>query len=310
MIKNMGIYNNLVNQLDKVARHNRQGSFKTKTRYYEAVKRFCGYLADEYRLQKLSNISPKHIDSYVDYMKEKGLAASTIKTDLTAIRFFHDQMANTRHDLQENSELNLTRRTFGGVDRRWSFAEFERMLAICLVNGRDDYACIACLGYYAALRIEECFKLDMAQAEKAIKTGVLIVKGKGGLVREIPIQESIRICLGKMLEVTPRGHKLFVAPDDKTHLAIKRLQNFIHYHRAEIQDVDSTRPLSYHGLRHACASNWYQVLINQGKSVYEARRQVAAWLGHGRDDVTRIYLAGLKNDCPKSGIYMYRGDGT
>ena len=36
-----GIYNTLVTQLDKLARHNRQGSFRTKDRYYEAVKRFC-----------------------------------------------------------------------------------------------------------------------------------------------------------------------------------------------------------------------------------------------------------------------------
>ena len=40
-----GIYHTLITQLDKLARHNRQGSFRTKDRYYEAVKRFCAYLA-------------------------------------------------------------------------------------------------------------------------------------------------------------------------------------------------------------------------------------------------------------------------
>ena len=43
-----GIYHTLVTQLDKLARHNRQGSFRTKYRYYEAVKRFCTYLAAHY----------------------------------------------------------------------------------------------------------------------------------------------------------------------------------------------------------------------------------------------------------------------
>ena len=43
--------------VDKLARHNRQGSFRTKDRYYEAVKRFCAYLATYYHLQKLENIS-------------------------------------------------------------------------------------------------------------------------------------------------------------------------------------------------------------------------------------------------------------
>lgn len=82
-----GIYNTLVTQLDKLARHNRQGSFRTKDRYYEAVKRFCAYLAAHYHLQKLENISGKHLVSYVLYLQERGKSASTIKTDLSAIRF-------------------------------------------------------------------------------------------------------------------------------------------------------------------------------------------------------------------------------
>ena len=82
-----GIYNTLVTQLDKLARHNRQGSFRTKDRYYEAVKRFCAYLAAHYHLQKVENISGKHLVSYVLYLQEQGKSASTIKTDLSAIRF-------------------------------------------------------------------------------------------------------------------------------------------------------------------------------------------------------------------------------
>ena len=86
--KNKGIYNALVDQLDKLARHNRQGSFRTKDRYYEAMKRFCRYLVHEYRSQKLANVSGKHLVSYVEKMQMTGKAASTIKTDLAAIRFF------------------------------------------------------------------------------------------------------------------------------------------------------------------------------------------------------------------------------
>jgi integrase len=87
---------------------------------------------------------------------------------------------------------------------------------------------------------------------------------------------------------------LFVKPDDKTHLSLKRLQNFIGYYRDRIKDPDSTRPLHFHGLRHSCAANWYRDLKEKGFSDYPARKQVATWLGHGRDDVTRIYLASLE----------------
>ena len=70
-MKKTGNYKALVDQLDRLARHNRQGSFRTKERYYEAFKRFCAFLASEYRLQKLSNISGKHLVSYVLYMQEQ-----------------------------------------------------------------------------------------------------------------------------------------------------------------------------------------------------------------------------------------------
>ena len=53
-IINIGIYLGLLAQLNKLARHNRQGSFRTKERYYEAMKRFCAFLADASRLQKLT----------------------------------------------------------------------------------------------------------------------------------------------------------------------------------------------------------------------------------------------------------------
>ena len=68
-------YENLLLQLDKLRRHNRQGSFKTRERYYEAMKRFCRFLAERYRLERLANIAPKHIFSYVYSLQESDKAA-------------------------------------------------------------------------------------------------------------------------------------------------------------------------------------------------------------------------------------------
>ena len=95
-----------------------------------AMKRFCRFLADEYHLQKLSNISSKHLVAYVFWMQEKELSASTIKTDLAAIRFFHDKIGDAKYSLPSNSELGiqLERRRFGDTDRTWSAAEFNRII--------------------------------------------------------------------------------------------------------------------------------------------------------------------------------------
>ncbi len=282
------IYKNLEVQYDKLFRHIKTGSFKTRERYGKAFKRFMAFLAERYRLQKLANISGKHVFAYLEYMQGKGLSASTIKTELAAIRFFHDSMPYTRHKLPTNNELTLEKRSFGGVDRTWNNREFNLMLAAAMGAGHQDYVAILSLARYAGLRLEECFRIDTNDAKNALDTSKLFVKGKGGLTRYAPINETINIVLSEALKITPTGQKLFVKPEDKTHLAMKRLQCFIAYHRKSFTD----ERITFHGLRHTYAHEQYEKFKREGYSDYEARKKVSELLGHHRDDVTRIYLAG------------------
>ena len=290
-----GNYQPLLDQLDKLVKHNRQGSLQTKRRYYEAMKRFCFFLADEYHLQKLANISGKHLTAYVLRMQEDGKSPSTIKTDLSAIRFFHDKISDAKYDLPSNDELNvkLERRSFGGVDRSWSEEEFNRMLGKALADNRYDYILAFYLARYAGLRLHECFRLDTATAEDALHKNAITVKGKGGKIRTVSINEPIAFALRERLAHTQRGHKLLVPDDMDTDYAMYRLQQFIRDHREEIQDPDSDRPMTFHGLRHTFAAETYTTLIQQGKSPLDAKYEVSHLLGHERADVTNIYLASV-----------------
>ena len=104
-------------------------------------------------------------------MQESGKSASTIKTDLAAVRFFHDKMSRPKYQLPTNDELavELERRCFGGVDRTWSTAEFNRLLGKALAEDRYDFILALYLGRYAGLRILECFRIDTARAERALR---------------------------------------------------------------------------------------------------------------------------------------------
>ena len=154
------IYHSLIAQLDKLARHNRQGSFRTKERYYEARKRFC-------KLQKLSNVSGKHLTAYVEFLQATDKTASTVKTDLAAIRFFPDKMDNAKYRLLDNGELSveLEKRSFGGTDRTWSAEEFDKMFAITFVSGQNRYACALALARFAGLRLHERFRIRHGDCE-------------------------------------------------------------------------------------------------------------------------------------------------
>ena len=301
--QNNGIYFGLVSQLDKLARHNRQGSFRTKERYYLAFKRFCVFLADEYRLQKLANVSSKHLVQYVQHLQDRCRSASTIKTDLAAIRFFHDKISNPKYTLPSNAELGieLERRRFGDTDRTWSNAEFSRMLAKAMVEDKDDFILAFYLARYAGLRIHECFRIDTAIAEQALREGSITIKGKGGRIRTVPINQPIKVAMKKCLDKTERGHKLLVPDDMHTDWAINRLQLFILAHRAEIQDADSDRPMTFHGLRHTYAAEKYRELTESGMPELDAHFAVSRLLGHERADVTNIYLASVKKGDSSNG---------
>lgn len=181
------------------------------------------------------------------------------------------------------------------MDRTWSIREFHRFLITCMADGHEDFAAVACLTWYAGLRIHECFRIDTAIAENALRENAITIKGKGGKVRTVPINESISIELKKLLAATPRGHKLFVSDDVPTDAAIARLQQYIYKVRPAIQDEDSTRPMNHHGLRHSFAARTYQELINSGVNPLSASLRVSQLLGHERPDVTRGYLASIKD---------------
>ena len=127
----------LLAQAGRLFRHNRQGSYKTRERYAEAFSRFCRFIGGEFRVQKLKNIAPKHVRAYVEDMQQRNLSASTIKTDLAAIRFWHEQIPAAQNALPTNGELKLKRRSFGKVDRAWSEREFNLFLLICHNAGRQ-----------------------------------------------------------------------------------------------------------------------------------------------------------------------------
>lgn len=289
-------YKNLLSQAEKLYRHNRQGSFKTKERYFEAYKRFLHFIGNVYHLQKLQSISGKHLAAYIEYMQDKGYSASTIKTDLAAIRFWHDQIPNAKYVLPTNSEFLLERRKFGGVDRTWSAGEFNKMIAECWSAKRDDYAACITIARYAGLRLHEVLRIDTAIARKTLKDGFITIKGKGGKIREVPINESVRIVFERTLKITPSGYKLFVPKNKQTHIAKAELQNFIANKRRFVCDEGSSRNLTFHGLRHTYAAEQYQRFIAQGFTESVAKLKVSKLLGHEREDVTQIYLASIKKN--------------
>ena len=206
----------------------------------------------------------------------------------------HAQFRRNDCSIQAVEVRNLARNThFGVQDRTWSAAEFNRMLELASEN--DGYLLAFHLARYAGLCIHECFRIDTAIARQAIREHAITIKGKGGKIRNVPINQQIVSALEKSLETTPTGSKLLVPDDVPTDKAINQLQQFILRNRDTVQDPDSNRSLTFHGLRHTYAAEKYRQLITDGISELDAHLTVSKLLGHERADVTNIYLASIKD---------------
>ena len=166
--------------------------------------------------------------------------------------------------------------------------EFDRMLKEALAQNRYDYMLALYLARYTRLRIHECFRVDTATAEQALRESAITIKGKGGKFRTIPINEQIAAALKIRLAHTQRGHKLLVPDHMHTDRAINQLQFFIMTHREAIRDKDSASPLTFHGLRHTYAAEQHINFIETGKNVLDAHLAVSRLLGHERPDITNI----------------------
>lgn len=145
------------------------------------------------------------------------------------------------------------------------------------------------------------FRIDTAIAENALREGAITIKGKGGKVRTVPINEPIKLAMNKCLNITQRGHKLLIPDDIPTDRAINLLQVFIIKHREEVNDTDSVRPMTFHGLRHTYAAEKYQELIASGMTELDAHFTASRLLGHERANVTNIYLASVKKEDSSNG---------
>lgn len=314
----IGLYENLMAQYASWARHNNRGAFKTRDRYAAAVSSFCGFIAEHFALQKLANVQPKHIEAYVTHLVTSGKASSTIRTNLSGVRYVLDSFPGRERakPLPTNGELtalaDAPKRAFHGIDRAWSNEEFTGMVNKATELARPLVAYTLGMAYAQGLRIHEVMQIDHDRATKALTNGYLSIKGKGGRWRDIELTDMGRRILVDVLKSTTRGRRCFIEANRVTHQQIASVQRFIRDHRGtvegdkklcEVRDAaylkvvaaDGYKPhITFHGLRHAYARRLYTECVKKGMSPSASRKYVAQLLGHGRDAVTRIYLGPVR----------------
>ncbi|WP_279574514.1 site-specific tyrosine recombinase XerD [Methylobacterium sp. J-088] len=222
-------------------------------------------------------------------LETRGLKASSAARRLSCVRGFHKFLYAEGLAEVDPSVAVSGPRQGRTLPKILSVAEVDRLLAVAQAAAGAEQApgrarralrmmCLLELLYATGLRVSELVSLPRAAG--ASRERYLIIKGKGGRERLVPLTDAARAAMGAHLSAVPEESPwLFPADSDSGHLT---RQAFARDLKAAALEA-GLRPdrVSPHVLRHAFASH----LLQNGADL----RIVQELLGHADISTTQIY---------------------
>lgn len=239
--------------------------------------------------------SPETIRAYLKKVHKEGLKASTVARRLSAIRqlflFLYREGIRT-----DNPAKNIeSPRQPVKLPKTLSDAEVEQLLNTAEMKTQRGklkalraHALLETL-YATGLRISELVSLPRRSVGP--DTNMILVRGKGGRERMVPLGDKARIALTAYLSAlqarendkgvkSPAGtHYLFPSRGSKGHLTRRRAGQLIK--KLAVEAGLDPKTVSPHKLRHAFATH----LLSNGADL----RAVQQMLGHADISTTQIY---------------------
>lgn len=242
------------------------------------------------RGRNLGTANTEDVRTYIAGLSEAGLKPSTQARRLSALRQFHRflQDEGVRED-DPSAAIEAPKRT-RPLPKVVGEQHMKKLIdAVSALTGPEGarLACIVELLYASGLRISELVTMPFAAA--AGERRMLLVRGKGGKERLVPLGEPARVALkaylGERSNFLPIESKdradrfLFPSRGREGHLTRRRVGQLIK-ELALKAGLDPAK-LSPHVLRHAFASH----LVAHGADL----RSVQQLLGHADISTTQIY---------------------
>ncbi|MCI4454648.1 MAG: site-specific integrase [Thermodesulfobacterium sp.] len=242
--------------------------------------------------RSLKQISEERIEAFVSTLRDKvesgELSKKSAESYLSAFNRVLEYV-NTKLDksfeLISPKEAGLSRGSFEFVDRAVSQATHEKFLSF--LSGKEDIRAQSLvystqLQRLCGLRLKESIAIKLETVEKALETGVLHLSKtdgtKNGREREIPIRnEDQREALLQALSFMKENNLSSLCPTEK----LREQYHFAEQMAKEFKE-ETKESFTFHGERHAFAQQAVQEGID--------RATVSSWLGHNREEVTKVYI--------------------
>ncbi len=273
----------------------RGASDNTIDAYRRDLSDLSGYLAAANLA--LDDVETVHLAAYTRHLTDTGLAATSRARKVSAIRqLFKFLAADDLIDDDPAARL-AGPKTQRALPMTLSIAEVDRLLttserAIEGTVGRDRLRAVRLQALIEVLYATGLRASEVVTLPRSVLAGdgrVLMVKGKGGRERMVPLNGAARAALDRLIQLTDEGGEglsaqiasrwLFPSRGAEGHLTRQRLGQQLK-ELAEMAAIDPQR-VSPHVLRHAFASH----LLDRGADL----RSIQQMLGHASISTTEIY---------------------
>ena len=280
-------------QLKTLCRDNRDGSYSTQATRKRILDRIAHQLHElGYRRMQAKSLKPKHIHALVTHWNDQGISVGTLKNRMSALRWWAKKIGKADITPKDNSVFGIgSRRNIGKKSRARHLDEKQ------LAKISDRYVCISLrLQAEFGLRREEAIKFSPGYAIQGDHIRLKPSWTKGGRPRNVPITNDAQRRLLEEVKVLAGGGAL-----------IPPSQNYGKQRNRYDRQVRTASIRNPHGLRHAYAQRRYEELtgwkapvaggpasktlsIDQRALDKGARETIAKELGHGREEISKVYL--------------------
>lgn len=231
-----------------------------------------------------SQITPGAISRHMGGLMERGISPRSRARALSAIRMFHRFLLAERYaDTNPAALLDLPR-SGRKLPATLSFDEVERLLAVA--SGPDPLDIrdrgILHLMYATGLRVTELVTLPLRNLN--LSAGYLLVFGKGGKERLVPVGEEAR---GAVVDYLRDARPVLSKGKNPSELFLSRLgdgmtrQSCWNIIKKRAREAGIRQNITPHSLRHSFATH----LLENGADL----RSVQMMLGHADLSTTQIY---------------------
>jgi integrase len=280
-------------ELKQMCQRNRDGSYATQADRERTLSLIANQLHElGYRHMGAGSLKAKHVTALVARWQAEGLSAGTVKNRMTQLRWWAEKIGKPNVLARDNAIYGIADRVYVTNLSKGQVLTQEQLARV------SDPYCALSLRFQVefGLRRQESMLIQPALADRGEVLALQASWTKGSLAREIPIRtQAQRSLLDEAKALAGKGSLIPESMRYKDQLERFKSQ----CREAGIRNV--------HGFRHqyaqvryreetgwacpACGGPTAKQLTPEQKALdQEARLMISRELGHGREQVTAVYL--------------------